>query len=341
MELVHPDDCEATQEAHREWKGKKGPKECINRYRCKDNQYKWLRWDGYYKRGDGTYLVLAKDITQEMAAKVKEELAQKARQVEEVRSEFFANLSHEFKTPLTITLSATQMLESLLEQKVIASQDIVKYVYSIKQNGYRLLRLVNNLIDVTKLDAGYYHPKVKNYNIVNVVEEIVLSVAEYTKDREIIFDTELEEEFIGCDAEMVERIMLNLLSNAIKNTPSHGRIEVMIHMERDAIVIRIGDNGRGIPQAKISYIFERFVQVGDILTRANEGSGIGLALVKSLVELQGGTISVASQEGVGTRFDVRLPRICSLENETIFEPEVTKKRHIEKCYMEFSDIYSI
>ena len=214
----------------------------------------------------------------------------------------------------------------------------------MKQNCYRLLRLVNNLIDITKIDAGYFHLNENNHNIVNLIEDITLSVADYVEDKglSIIFDTDVEEKFIACDPEKIERIILNLLSNAVKfNSPS-GKIMVNIEDGIENICVRIKDTGRGIPEDKLSTIFERFVQVDKSLTREHEGSGIGLSLVKSLVELHGGRISVTSKEGYGTEFIIYFK--CKLvqgevNNENLCF-NIKGECNIERINLEFSDIYN-
>ena len=340
----HPDDYELSNQMHHEWYELGYKKSCVNRMRCKDGTYKWLRWEGYYQYGPDDFIIFSKDITNEMKLRNQEEMAKKAEQLEQVRSEFFANLSHEFRTPLTIIMAATCMLGSLVVDEEIEEKQLKKYLGSIKQNSYRLLRLVNNLIDATKIDAGFYKMSKRNYNIIEVVEDIVMSVAEYAKDQsvQITFDTEMEEQFLACDLDMIERIMLNLLSNAIKYVPIDGTIDVMIEDKEDAVCISVIDNGVGIAEDKIRYIFERFMQVDAVFTRQCEGSGIGLSLVKSLVELHQGTIEVISKVGEGSCFVVTLPKVlgdevCLMVGHT---PQAQQSR-IEKCCIEFSDIYNM
>lgn len=169
-----------------------------------------------------------------------------------------------------------------------------------------------------------------------------MSVADYieTKGLSLIFDTTAEEKVIACDAEKIERIILNLLSNAVKFTPCGGKIIVNIEDCTENIHISVKDTGRGIPEDKLNSIFERFVQVDKSLARDNEGSGIGLSLVKCLVELHGGTISVKSKEGYGTEFNIYIP--CRLVEEApnkIAGNESMGESCIENINIEFSDIY--
>lgn len=271
---------------------------------------------------------------------------EKALQLEHMKGEFFANLSHEFKTPLTIILAATKLIdEELLRQEVTGeeSSSCKRYAKAVRQNSYRLLKLVNNLIDISKIDAGYYKLYMDNYNIVYVVEEIVLSIVEYAKNSgvQIIFDTEIEEEVIACDPDKIERIMLNLISNAIKYAKLPGYIEVNIRLEDRYVVISVKDNGMGIPKEKLMNIFERFSQANELLTRPREGSGIGLSLTKSLVELHEGTIEVSSIVGEGSTFEIRLPRKQVEGRKPNEEPERQGfESKFEKCNIEFSDIYN-
>lgn len=271
--------------------------------------------------------------------------AERALQLERMRSEFFANLSHEFRTPLNIILSASKLLEYTFQEhpKNKEIQKYLNYILNIKQNGYRLLKLVNNLIDITQIDSGYYKMYFANYNIIYIVEEIVNSVVDYAENNHItvIFDTEVEEEIIACDPEKIERIMLNLLSNAIKYAKIPGHINVTITLEQDFVVITVQDNGLGIPPDKLETIFERFIQANDLLTRPKEGSGIGLSLTKALVEMHGGHISVSSILGEETAFKVRLPRIQVEEERHYKESErYGFESNLERCHVEFSDIYT-
>ena len=196
-----------------------------------------------------------------------------------------------------------------LEKETVDKEKIIKNINMEKQNCFRLLRLINNLIDSTKLDSGYFELNMVNCNIVNIIEEITLSVAEYmhSNNLTLIFDTEVEEKIVACDLDKIERIMLNILSNAIKFTKPGGNIFVNISDGEEFITISIEDTGIGIPEEKLSIIFDRFRQVDKSFTRNHEGSGIGLSLVKSLVEMQGGTIFVESKCGQGTKFIIKFP----------------------------------
>ncbi len=212
----------------------------------------------------------------------------------------------------------------------------------MKQNSYRLLRLVNNLIDISRIDIGYYNLQLSNYDMVKVIKDITLSISEYVKHKKInlSFNTDLEEVILACDADKIERVMLNLLSNAIKYTDDNGEIHVSLNKVNEDIVVSVKDNGVGIPKDKLNIIFDRFGQVNDILSRRCEGSGIGLSIVKSIVEMHGGKIEVFSEIGKGTEFIFNIP-IKILKEENVILKCENRDYHVEKCNIEFSDIYSI
>lgn len=275
--------------------------------------------------------------------------AESVRKVEElieydkIKTEFFANISHELRTPLNVISSTIQLLLSLDEDRCLGDERIKYYFSIMKQNSLRLLRLINNLIDTTKIEGGYLNLNFKNSNIVYVVEEISQSVAEFIKTHEIalIFDTDIEEKYIAFDEEKIERVILNILSNAVKFTEKGGNIFVSIYDKEDSIVISIKDTGIGIPKDKLDFIFERFAQVDKSTTRKAEGSGIGLALVKSIIELHGGTISVNSEVGKGSEFIISLPVTLANykdENAQTYN-DTSNPNYVESLSIEFSDIY--
>ncbi|MCJ7691639.1 MAG: ATP-binding protein, partial [Clostridiaceae bacterium] len=263
---------------------------------------------------------------------------------DKVKTEFIANMSHELRTPLNVICSTIQLLQSLDGTKNLGDEKIKYYIKIMNQNSLRLLRLINNIIDTTKIDGNYISLNLKNGDIVYIVEEISQSVAEYIKNNGItlIFDTDVEEKNIAFDEEKIERIMLNLLSNAVKFTKKNGNIIVNISDKGDFVEISIEDTGIGIPKDKLEFIFERFAQIDKSTSRQNEGSGIGLALVKSLVEMHGGKISVSSVEGKGSKFILTLPvrRVDKEHEENSFKNrEVFETNYDENLSIEFSDIY--
>ncbi|HDK7272684.1 TPA: PAS domain-containing sensor histidine kinase [Clostridium botulinum] len=253
------------------------------------------------------------------------ELLNESREYNKLITEFLSNISHELKTPLNVIFTAVQLLGFYEKDVDYEKQD--KYLKLIKQNCYRLMKLINNLLDTTKLDSGYLKLNLVNYNIVNLIEEITLSVTSYAESKgiNIIFDTNVEEKIIAVDTDKIERIILNLLSNSIKFTNAGGNI-----------FVNVKDTGVGIPSDKLESIFERFFQVDKTLKKNKEGTGIGLHLVKSFVEMHNGTVTIKSELGQGTEFIIKLPAVVC--EEQIKSKNIIYEANIERINMEFSDI---
>ncbi|MDP4177776.1 MAG: PAS domain-containing sensor histidine kinase [Bacillota bacterium] len=259
-------------------------------------------------------------------------------------TEFFTNISHEIKTPLNIIYLAIQSLNIYFNNYSIDNEEkCKKYLKTMKQNCYRMIRLVNNLLDMTRSDSGFMKPNKSNHNIVSVVEDITQSVATYIKSKNInlIFDTNVEEKYIAIDEDKIERIMLNLLSNAFKYTPSNGTIMVTLEDTETTIVIKVKNSGKGIPKEKLDVIFERFGQANRSLSREHEGTGIGLYLVKSFVEMHNGKITVKSIENKETEFTITLPVEVSEDQQNNINNNVILENNVERINIEFSDIYEI
>lgn len=301
---------------------------------------------GLSNGNDIQIIAIIRDITErkkaegfKKAAKESEKRLAEAKEYDKIRNEFFANISHELRTPLNIILSTLQLLS--IHKGKDKSDKSDKYLDIMKHNCYRLLRLVSNLIDITKIDTGYFHINMGRYNIVRIVEDITLSAADYIKSKglSLEFDADVEKIMINCDPDQMERIMLNLISNSVKFTKPGGKIRISINNNGKSVIIRVRDTGVGIPLDKQKDIFERFRQVDKSFTRECEGSGIGLYLVKSLVEMQGGTISLISRPGHGSLFIIEI----SIDEDTSClekESAPIEAEHIERIEVEFSDIYS-
>lgn len=279
-----------------------------------------------------------KEVIKNIELIIKDKQLNKALEYNKAKTEFFANISHELKTPLNVILGTVQMME-LSKSSSYEKEEM--YLKFLKQNSLRLVRLISNLIDITKIDANYFEIHRKNLDIVYFVETITSSVLDYAKYKNIniIFDTDIEEKVISCDPDYVERIILNLLSNAIKFTSRGGEILVSIHDMNERISISVKDNGIGIPVDMQKNIFNRFEQVDKSLRREHEGSGIGLSLVKLLVNKLDGKIHLKSRPYKGSEFIVEIP--CKTMPETSeFHTENTSVNNIvERAKIEFSDIY--
>jgi len=281
-------------------------------------------------------LILIVDVTAEIESNIVMEKILKSQE------EFFANISHELKTPLTVISSTIQLLKlyysnnSLDEKK----ESVIKHINSMKQNCFRLSKLINNIVDSSKIEAGFFELNLSNNNIVEVVEEIVMSLINFTdsKGLNIIFDTNAEEKIIACDPEKIERIVLNLISNAIKFSDDGDEIFVDIRDKNEFVEISVKDNGIGIENKNLDMIFGRFKQVDKSLSRNTDGTGIGLSLVKSIVELHGGSIYVESEIGKGSTFTIVLPTTKVMQENMLFSSKIRTKGEI--IQVELSDVHA-
>ncbi len=290
---------------------------------------------------DAHIMLIIKDLTYKKISEMAEKEILDRFKADKIKTEFFANMSHELKTPLNVISSSNQLLEyNYKNSKVKDYNENIKYhINLVRQSSYRIQRLIGNIIDLTKMESGFYNIKLSKHNVVNVVEDLFMKTEKYSskKDISIIFDTDNEEIYTYIDRVEIERVMLNLLSNCIKFTPNGGEIRVNMYDKENEFKIVVEDNGIGIPENKIGLIFEEFGQADKTLSRNSEGSGIGLSIVKNLIELHDGNIRVKSKENKGTQFIITIP----IKN-TIKEFYQDDKRIYnieEKISIEFSDIY--
>jgi signal transduction histidine kinase len=279
-----------------------------------------------------------------------QEIIEKEKQIDQaveyskIKTEIFANMSHEMRTPLNVIHTTNQLLKVYSDKGIIGGKEtnIDKYISIMNQNCHRLMKLVNNLIDITNIESGFYRLNYKKVNIVSLIENITMSIESYANEKalELIFDTESEETVIECDPDAIERIMLNLLSNAVKFSKNGDSIYVNVKIDDGNIYVEVEDTGIGIPEDKLESIFSRFVQVDKSFTRQNEGSGIGLAIVKALIELHNGSIEVKSDLNNGSKFRISLPEKAG-KNVIVEDDEYNENinEKIEKVEIEFSDIY--
>jgi signal transduction histidine kinase/DNA-binding response OmpR family regulator len=253
--------------------------------------------------------------------------ARKLQEIDEMKTRFFANISHEFRTPLTLIIGpARQLIDKINDEKVKNELNI------IQKSANRLKQLVNQLLDLSKLEAGSMKLKTQEENISEVLQAFVLSFASYAERKNIIlkFHPIENDVKIFIDMDKFEKIINNILSNAFKFTADGGKIDVILNRIEDNIEIKISDTGMGIPQDRINKIFDRFYQVDNIHTRKSEGTGIGLSLTKELIELHKGKIKIDSLEGKGTTVKIIFPTGSDhLTPDEIIEKKVfVEKEHI-------------
>lgn len=346
-DIIHEDDAENVYKINRyllnEDKIKNKKAQTTLRHRCKDGTYKTIVWNIQYVEKCNVFIAVGKDITDIIISKEQRKRLEDLVRLEAEKNEFLTNMSHELKTPLNMILGTMQVMEKNMYLDSLSDEAMKRYIKNIRQNSYRLLRLVNNVLDLNKIEINQYAMEVSNENIINIIEDVTISVAEYmsSKNIDLIFDTEEEEIITACNKDAIERIMLNLLSNAIKFVPeSNGKIDVNIYKKNRKIIVSVKDNGMGIPKDKQDIIFERFKQVNTSVNKIYGGSGVGLSLVKSLLELHGGNIQVVSKYGEGSNFIFELPIIIKQNNNDKEYKAKTTNHIIEKFNIEFSDIYS-
>ena len=256
-----------------------------------------------------------------------------------LKLDFFVNISHELRTPVNLISSTIQLIK--LNLKNLSKEDaniISKYIDIMESNSMRLIRLINNLIDSTKIDSGFVKFTPINADIIKFIEDVCDSVVDYVdfNKMNLIFDTDREEEIVLFDPDIIERILLNLLSNAVKFNKVDGTIYVNLYTKDDEIRITVRDEGIGIPKEKLSSIFKRFEQLKTKNKIEKQGSGIGLYLVKSLVTLHGGNIKVESKVNEGSKFIITIPKKVLENGEELVIDE--KEKANRKASIEFSDI---
>ena len=224
---------------------------------------------------------------------------------ERIKSDFLSNISHDLKTPINVIYSASQLITMFIKKE--DKQSLIKYNMICKLNCFSLIRLTNNLIDSSRIYSDYLSPNICVKNIVEIVEEVVMSLIDYAKSKNInlVFDTDEEEIYTSIDEEFMQRIIINLISNSIKFTNKDGKIEVIIHNEEKEVVIKVKDNGVGMDNEFIESAFKRYSMGKNNSQSKEKGTGIGLFVVKKLIEKQDGKINIISEKNKGTEVQMR------------------------------------
>ena len=296
-------------------------------------------------------IVLEKLVT-ERTAKINEQKdvlekqAQKLLELDQLKSNFFANISHEFRTPLTLIKG---QLENVLR---VVKDDVVKKKINIAfTNSNRLGRLINQVLDLSKLESGKLHLDFEISDIVALVKNRVASFDSLAEQKNVIikFISRVDSLSVNVDKVKIEEVIDNLLSNALKFTPANGSIVLTIDLEKseytESAIVSVADTGVGISEEKLPHIFDRFFQADNSSTRQFEGSGLGLAIVKELVELHGGTISVESKLNNGTTFYISLPidedKLLSEENTLTLETKSDDAQDLKEMILIVEDNFDV
>jgi signal transduction histidine kinase len=236
-----------------------------------------------------------------------EESNRKLVELDQIKSRFFANISHELRTPLTLLLAPLETLMQKFNRSLDGeTREVLSTMHS---NGMRLLKLINDLLDLVRLESGKLEVKHEVLNVLDFVKGLASAARQVADDKRLRLETIVDPELgsVVSDRDKLEKIVLNLVFNALKFTPAGGRVELRAEKKDDAFIITVSDTGMGISAKNLPFVFDRFWQADGTSKRKYQGVGIGLALVKELTEIQGGKVDVQSTEGQGTVFTVRLP----------------------------------
>ncbi|RYD24383.1 MAG: response regulator [Verrucomicrobiaceae bacterium] len=230
-------------------------------------------------------------------------------ELDEAKTRFFANISHELRTPLTIMLGITERLRTVISRQTGTEPVVNEMTLMLEQNGLRLLKLIDDLLDLVRFDTGHADINRQPTLIGAHIEGLLRSLRHLAEQDRValLWECKSDSDSISLDRDKFDKILLNLVINAIKFTPSSGTIEVKVLVKDGRMKMTVEDTGVGIPPEVLPRIFERFWQVDTSSTRKFQGAGIGLALVRSLTEAMDGEVSVDSQLGRGTTFTISLP----------------------------------
>jgi len=281
------------------------------RMKCKDNTYKWIQSRGKAIFNDNNEPVRMAGSHTDISYKKKYEAElieakERAEESDKLKSAFLANLSHEIRTPMNGILGFTQLLKTA----ELSSEDTNEYLNIIETSTKRLLNIINDLVDISKIDAGQVKINLSSFNINDIIKYLYSFFKPIVEKKEIDFffkyDLPDSESFINSDSEKLTAILTNLLNNAIKFS-FYGSIEFGYVKKENFLEFFVKDNGIGIAKEKQEIIFKSFVQEDTSLSRSYEGAGLGLSIAKSYIELLGGKIWVESDLGKGAKFFFTIP----------------------------------
>jgi signal transduction histidine kinase len=252
-------------------------------------------------------LALAEDLARRAGVAIdNSRLFRNAQEASQLRDEFLLMVSHELLTPLNPILGWAQMLRTGLDARSAA-----RALESIEQNSRHLTQIVRDLLDVTRIITGKLGIESAPTDLAAAVEAAIHSVRTAAQSREITIEKQFEAPaaIVNGEAARLQQVVWNLLSNAIKFTPRGGHILVRLDQQNGDYRLRVSDDGHGISADFLPYVFDRFRQADGSIRRRQGGLGLGLSLVRHLVEMHGGTVNAASAgEGKGAVFTIRLPR---------------------------------
>ncbi|MDR7238505.1 sensor histidine kinase [Neobacillus drentensis] len=229
-------------------------------------------------------------------------MAKQLKQLEEMRQEFISNVSHEIQSPLTSIMGFARALQ--FDQ--LSGEERSHYLSIIETESRRLSKLSDNLMKLTSLESKHHPFERHSYRLDQQIRTIILACEPHWTEKELELDVSLEKVVITADEDLMSQVWTNLIHNSIKFTPKLGTIRVHLHQVDDKTVVKITDTGIGIAKKDQVHIFERFYKADKARDRSKGGSGLGLSIVKKIIEMHDGTILVDSEEGQGTTFTITL-----------------------------------
>jgi PAS domain S-box-containing protein len=320
LQFVHPDDREATIREIAKLSEGRETVSFENRYICKDGSYKWLSWHAAPFREQQLIYAIARDVTElkqtQQALIIAKDEAERSNKF---KDQFLSTMSHELRTPLNAVIGFSDLL--IQEQYGQLNDKQKRYVKHINTGGHHLLRLINDILDLSKIEAGRLQLSIENVPVGSTFSYVVDAVRPLAdKKAHTIVLKSPSDLSVRADFTRFKQILLNLLGNAIKFTPDGGQIELAAAKTGDTVRIEVRDSGPGIPVDEQHRIFEAFYRLGQN-DRAVEGTGLGLAITRRLVELQGGQLGIESEPNTGSCFFFTLPLVPTMQK--LESPEKT------------------
>jgi PAS domain S-box-containing protein len=298
MDFVHEEDREATRTMFAGLMRGVSIQGFENRYRCKDGTYRWLSWTATPKPDERLVYAVVHDAT------TRKRLEHQTQETLKMRNDFVSFVTHQLRTPLS---GIKWMLE--LASDEADSVEKASYISDAHESANRLIGLVNDLLDVSRLESGKLHVTIEPVRLREMTDAVVGEVATLVREKRHVLDVESIPDLpvAMLDGQLTRQVILNLISNAIKYTPPGGQIAIRIGREDGSLRWSIQDNGIGVPPASQKRLFEKFFRAENAHTVDTEGTGLGLYLVRLIVERLGGRIACESEEGRGTIFYFKLP----------------------------------
>jgi PAS domain S-box-containing protein len=328
MEFIHPDDQKRTSAEFAKVQDGESAVAFENRYRCKDGGYRWFLWNAVCVPEKRLIYAVARDITNRKCTEddlraseeqyrkltasletANRELEMRNREVERatnMKSKFLASMSHELRTPLNAIVGFSDLLADESPGPLNPKQK--RFLTHIKQGSAHLLQLINDILDLSKIEAGLLELRCEDFQLKDALPEVLSTIRPLAMTKNIQVDQSLQSDLaLYADRVRFKQILYNLLSNAVKFTPKDGRVEVTCHKEGNFVCISVTDTGIGIRPEDQAMVFEEFRQVDGGAAAAQQGTGLGLAITKRLIEQQGGKITLTSELGKGSCFSFTLP----------------------------------